>query len=58
VRAAGGEVTDCTGAPIDYLAEDTSHPRGLVASSILGVNTVTERLGPHAHRWFSVLRRG
>lgn len=44
VTAAGGHVTDVTGAPIDYRADTLVNDRGLIVSNGLVHEAILERL--------------
>lgn len=44
VTAAGGRVTDATGAPIDYRADTLVNERGLIVSNDLVHQTILDRL--------------
>jgi 3'(2'), 5'-bisphosphate nucleotidase len=50
VTAAGGRVSDITGAPIDYRGESLACTRGLVASNGLTHQAILTRLARVAER--------
>ncbi len=49
--AAGAEVTDMRGRPLDYRATSVTHPSGVIASPHAMHASILERITPLADRW-------
>ena len=57
VEAAGGRVTDLSGAPLDFRAASVTHPRGVVATASAHHAAILEQLQPLADAWLGNRRR-
>lgn len=51
VLAAGGQVTDLLGRPLDFRAPAVTHPAGVVASPASLHGAILERIAPLVARW-------